>query len=128
MPTEPTLAPYYHRQVPTYDHEYCTAPIRTCQDNTTLHRNPTSVFPTHPPLHTLHDIPPTEGGPYRPQGRGLVRGDHIWICKENRRAARSERGDRTSFSKASLSGEDCSVAGEQRLGYALGPTSQWPNN
>jgi len=34
MPTEPALAPYCHRQVPAYDHEYCTVPIRTCQEDT----------------------------------------------------------------------------------------------
>jgi len=54
IPTEPALALYCHRQVSAYDYEYCTAPIRTCQDNTTLHRTSKPVYPPTP----MHDIRP----------------------------------------------------------------------
>jgi len=57
-------------------YEYCTASTRTCQDKITLHRNPTSIFPTHPPLYTLHDTP-HGGGALPASGRDLVRRDHI---------------------------------------------------
>ena len=48
--------------------------------------------------------------------------------KEGRRVAKKREWNRKSFGKASPSGKDYSVAGEQRLGYASGPTSQWLNN
>ena len=39
---------------------------------TVPHRNPTSIFPTYLPLHTLYDTPPTEGG--RRGGKGSPTG------------------------------------------------------
>ena len=53
MPTEPTLIPYCHRQVPAYDHEYCTVPIRTCQEDLYYdhdHRTDRIILPNKPKI------------------------------------------------------------------------------
>jgi len=61
MPTEPTLAPYCHRQGPAYNIN--TAPHQQEPAKKILHYTTLTVpmteicLPTYPPLHTIHDLP-----------------------------------------------------------------------
>src|SRR6266576_3748888 len=113
MLTEPALAPYCHRQVPAYDHEHYPLLLL-----------PYIFPPPTRPSCTLRPYVPYlsarggKGGGHQLPTQGL--GDEacrggIWsrTTREDRRAARSEEGNRTSFSKASPSGEDRSVAGDR---------------
>ena len=118
--------PRWHRTATRQRPKYCTVPIRTCQEDTTMNTAlyPKSVFPpTHPTHDTRLDLRTPGGGEgghrhrHRPRGRGLPGGNIVWMVIGSRRAAKSEQGGRTSSSNASPSSEDCSEAGDR--GWAI---------
>jgi hypothetical protein len=102
-----------HRTDKNLPRRHRTVPHRTAP----TYRITEICSPTHPPLYTAHD--PTRrpgggrGGTLPASGTRPGEEGPYMDMKEGRRAARSEEGNRTSFSKASPSGEDCSVAGDK---------------